>query len=248
MQNWTQTLGRLFPPFILRVRKQESQELSPMASWWLSWHPMLADLLPIQWSSSEVLTITHTGLFHVSSSPICYSESDSTGAGRCFRDVWSSFHTDRWSISYGSVLVSSACVRVCTQYCLTLWDPMDCSPLVSSVHQIIQARMLDWVATPSSRGSSRPMDQKCLTSPALTGGIFTISAIWEAQTALYSFLNIAKIIFEIFVFIEVSRDLWKMPTMWPSFKCRYLVLSSSDSRLDPTTLEWPLSEGHKTEF
>ena len=46
-----------------------------------------------------------------------------------------------------------------------------------------------------------------------TGGIFTISAIWEAQTALYSFLNIAKIIFEVFVFIEVSRDLWKMPTM-----------------------------------
>ena len=67
--------------------------------------------------------------------------------------------------------------------------------------------MLEWVATPSSRGSSRPRDQKCLTCPALTGGIFTISAIWEAQTALYSFLNIAKIIFEIFVFIEASRDL-----------------------------------------
>jgi hypothetical protein len=83
----------------------------------------------------------------------------------------------------------------------------DCSPLGSSVHQILQARMLEWVVMPSSRGSSRPRDQKWLTSPALTGGIFTISAIWEAQTALYSFLNIAKIIFEVFVFLEVSRDL-----------------------------------------
>ena len=172
MQNWTQTLGRLFPPFILRVRKQESQELSPMASWWLSWHPMLADLLPIQWSSSEVLTITHTGFFHVSSSPICYSESDSTGAGRCFRDVWSSFHTDRWSISYGSVLVSSACVRVCTQYCLTVWDPMDCSPPDNSVHGISQARIPERVAISFSRGSSWPRDQTWV--PYMAGGFFTI--------------------------------------------------------------------------
>ena len=33
-----------------------------------------------------------------------------------------------------------------TQLCLTLGDPMDCSLLVSSVHGILQARILDWVA------------------------------------------------------------------------------------------------------
>ena len=134
-----------------------------------------------------------------------------------------------------------ACVHAKSpQSCLALCGHMateDHSPLGFSVHRILQARMLEWVVMPSSRGSSSLRDQKCLTSPALTGGIFTISAIWEAQTTLYSFLNIAKIIFEIFVFIDVSRDLRKMPTVWPSFKCRYLVLSSSDSRLDPTTLE-----------
>ena len=39
------------------------------------------------------------------------------------------------------------------QSCLTLWDPMDCSPPGSSVHGILQVRKLEWVATPSSRAS-----------------------------------------------------------------------------------------------
>ena len=41
------------------------------------------------------------------------------------------------------------------QSCLTLCDPKDCSPPGSSVHGIFQARLLEWVAMPSSRGSSR---------------------------------------------------------------------------------------------
>ena len=52
-------------------------------------------------------------------------------------------------------------VLVClvTQLCLTFCDPMDCSPPGSSVHGILQARILEWVAMPSSRGSSRSRDQ-----------------------------------------------------------------------------------------
>ena len=42
-----------------------------------------------------------------------------------------------------------------TQSCPTLWDPMDCSPPGSSVHGISQARILEWVAIPFSRGSSQ---------------------------------------------------------------------------------------------
>ena len=48
-------------------------------------------------------------------------------------------------------------VRMCDQSlepCLTLCDPMNCSPSDSSVHGIFQARILEWVAMPSSRGSS----------------------------------------------------------------------------------------------
>ena len=44
------------------------------------------------------------------------------------------------------------------QSCLTLWDPMDCSLPGSSLHGILQARVLEWVAIAFSRGSSRPRD------------------------------------------------------------------------------------------
>ena len=46
------------------------------------------------------------------------------------------------------------------QACLTLQEPMDCSPPGSSVHGILQARILEWVAMPFSRGSSRPRDHR----------------------------------------------------------------------------------------
>ena len=56
-------------------------------------------------------------------------------------------------------LCSHACL--CTQSlqsCPTLFDPMDYNPPCSSVHGILQARILEWVAMPSSRGSSPPGD------------------------------------------------------------------------------------------
>ena len=52
------------------------------------------------------------------------------------------------------------CVRAKSlQLFLTLCDPMNCSPSGSSVHGILPARILEWVAVPFSRGSSRPMDR-----------------------------------------------------------------------------------------
>ena len=46
------------------------------------------------------------------------------------------------------------CVRLVAQSCRALCHPMDCSPPGSSVHRILQARILEWVAISSSRGSS----------------------------------------------------------------------------------------------
>ena len=55
-----------------------------------------------------------------------------------------------------------------------LCDAMGYSLPGSSVHGISQARILEWVAIPFSRGSSRPRDQTCLLHlPALAGGFFT---------------------------------------------------------------------------
>ena len=45
-----------------------------------------------------------------------------------------------------------------TESCPTFCDPMDCSPPVSSIHGIFQARILEWVAISFSRGSSQPRD------------------------------------------------------------------------------------------
>ena len=51
--------------------------------------------------------------------------------------------------------VSSKCMPAKSlQSCLTLCDHMDCSPPGSSVHGILQARMLEWIAMPSARGFS----------------------------------------------------------------------------------------------
>ena len=49
------------------------------------------------------------------------------------------------------------------QSCLTLCDPMDCTLPNSSVPGILQARILEWDAKPSSRGSSRLSDQTCIS-------------------------------------------------------------------------------------
>ena len=57
------------------------------------------------------------------------------------------------------------------QSCPTLCDPMDCSPPGSSVHGILQARVLKWVAVSFSRGSSQPRDQTQVS--CIAGRFFT---------------------------------------------------------------------------
>ena len=54
---------------------------------------------------------------------------------------------------------------VCAQSCSTLCDPMDCR-----LHGILQARILEWVAISSSKGSSQPRDQAQVSHVA--GGFF----------------------------------------------------------------------------
>ena len=71
-----------------------------------------------------------------------------------------------------------ACIHARSlQLCLSLCKPIGCIPPGSSVHGILQVRILEWVAVPSSRGSSQLRDLK---SPALAGGFFTTSTTWEA--------------------------------------------------------------------
>ena len=65
------------------------------------------------------------------------------------------------------------------QFCLTLYNHMDCSLPGSSVHGIFQARILEWVAVPFSKGSSQSRDQTQVSR--IAGRFFTIWAPRKAQ-------------------------------------------------------------------
>ena len=65
------------------------------------------------------------------------------------------------------------------QSCLTLCDPMDCSPPGFSFHGILQARILEWVAISFCRGSSQPRDQTRVSR--IAGRCFNLWATREAQ-------------------------------------------------------------------
>ena len=73
------------------------------------------------------------------------------------------------------------------QLCPTLCDPKDCSPPSFSVHGILQARTLEWVAMPSSRGSSQLREQTRVS--CISGGFFTVWATREAPVVLVSLFN-----------------------------------------------------------
>ena len=77
-------------------------------------------------------------------------------------------------------------VRACMCPCVRLCDPMGCSPPGSSVLGILQARTLEWVAVPFSRGSSWPRDWTCISCTA--GRFFTI---WATREALITEVSLA---------------------------------------------------------
>ena len=91
--------------------------------------------------------------------------------------------TVRYEISYKDILYSTRTIDtqitnyekvkvLVAQSCLILCDPMDCSLPGSSVHGILQARILEWIVMYSSRGSSQPSDQTWVSY--IAGRFFTI--------------------------------------------------------------------------
>ena len=78
-----------------------------------------------------------------------------------------------------------SCVLSCSH--VQLCDPMDCSMPGSSVHGILQAGRLGWIAMPSSTGSSQPRDQTHVSY--IAGSLFTVWAPREALTFLYYLLS-----------------------------------------------------------
>ena len=84
-----------------------------------------------------------------------------------------------------------ACVHAKSlQLCPTLCNSVDCSPPDSSVHGSLQTRILEWVAMPSSRGSSQPRDQTHVSYVSWVGSrFFATRATWEAPFPCIPTLN-----------------------------------------------------------
>ena len=87
------------------------------------------------------------------------------------------------------------------QSCPTLCEPLDSSLPGSSVHRILQARILEWIAISFSRGSSR--SRNWTQVPCIVGRFFTIWATREAQSFWGEILNR---VFFFFFFLSKACD------------------------------------------
>ena len=75
------------------------------------------------------------------------------------------------------------------QWYPSLCNPVDCGPPGSSVHAIPQARVLEWVAMPSSRGSSQPRDRTSVSCVSCTAGRFFTTSHQGSPIMLHATLK-----------------------------------------------------------
>ena len=116
-------------------------------------------------------------------------------------------------------------VCLVTQLCPTLWDPMDCIACQAPLFmEIVQARILEWVAIPSSRGSSQHRDLTQVS--CIVGSFFTIWVTRELKfmsielMMLFNSLILCCCIFlftSIFHSIRVSSNESAFCIKWPNF-------------------------------
>ena len=117
-----------------------------------------------------------------------------------------------WQITECYSVVTRKKESEVTQSCPTLCDPVDCSPPGSSIHGILQARILEWVAISFSRGCSRPRDRTwspALEADALTseppgkpkstgvGGLSLLQQIFLNQESNWGLLHCREILYQL---------------------------------------------------
>ena len=177
-------------------------DLQPRSVPWIS---DSCNQFPILQSSTEIydisrLTCTKSNSRHTYSTHVyCWS----------LLLLWS-YYVSKWLLHSSSLLRPQTlvsplippflkCVCSVDQLCLTLCDPTDCSPSGSSVHEILQARILEWVAISSSRGSFWLRDQVHVSCISCIGRwILYHWATWEAPlsqilTSIYEYTLLTRL-------------------------------------------------------
>ena len=103
------------------------------------------------------------------------------------------------------------CIHV--QSCLSLCDPMGCSPPVYSVHGIFQAGILEWFAIPFSKGSSPPRDWTRVSCISCTAShILSHWTTWEANSSNITIIQINNsnfFCFSLKIIYTLYRSLWE---------------------------------------
>ena len=92
-----------------------------------------------------------------------------------------------------------------TQSCPILCDPMEYSPLASSVHGTLQARILEWVAISFSRGSSQPRDWTTISH--LAGRLFTDWTTWGSQLVVTKLVSVEWMSEHALICVFVCRNM-----------------------------------------
>ena len=101
---------------------------------------------------------------------VAYQAPPSMGFSR--QDYWSGLPLPSPHSVYTTSRMNPAAAAKSLQSCPTLCYPVNCNPPDSSVHGILQARILKWVSISFSRGSSRPRDQTQVYH--IAGRFFTV--------------------------------------------------------------------------
>ena len=117
------------------------------------------------------------------------------GSGLCFCGLGTRPHTcDSGAGLLSLSLYIYICIYICAvhakslQLCPTLCDPLDYSLPGSSVHGILQARILEWVAVPSSRGSSQFRDRtRIFCGFYIAGRFLTVEPLGKPHIYIYVF-------------------------------------------------------------
>ena len=108
------------------------------------------------------------------------------------------------------------------QLCLTLCNPIDCSPLGSSVHGVFQARILEWVAISFSRGSSWPRDQTQVS--CIAGRLFVLSVQFSS--------------------VQLLSCVWLFADPWIAARQASLSITISQNSLKLTSIESVMPSSH----
>ena len=160
--------------------------MGPACSGSLFFVPQVRCLIPIQDPNCFLILLTLS----------CFCSGLATWAPAC------------WCYLLSAQLCCSCWVA---QLCLTLWDPMDCNPPGSSVHGILQERILGWVAISFSRGSFWPRDGACVSY--IAGGFFTTELLGKPPARPYLNMN--------------SLQEWSHPCIWEFYSLQNVFRSPS---------------------